>query len=198
MPSKGIMTQTKKLAYFRKHNQCQPSNKLREQASLGQLFYPTKKKKRTNDTSADEDISIPEADALTNYHGQDKEISPVPTNIAVNFTQRNNLASNIDKAIFHGSFRMKYQSNRIIQRGLREILDYYHPPRGGNSIIKLIPYSPIYSVYSIYCTAIVDVEELNFTNPSKQGVKCIKCHELANCSITWKTKITNNVKEKGV
>ena len=62
------------------------------------------------------------------------------------------------------------------------------------AITKLIPYSPIYSVYIIYFTAIIDVDKKNLTKPSKRGFKCIKCHELANCSITWKKNITNNLK----
>ena len=36
------------------------------------------------------------------------------------------------------------------------------------------------------------------TKTSKRGFKCIKGHKLANCFITWETKITNNVKEKGI
>ena len=107
-------------------------------------------------------------------------MSPVSTNIAVDFAQSNNLASNIYKAIYHGSFGVKDCGNRINQQGLRIKLEYYHSPQGGNSIIKLIPSSSIYSFYRIYCTAVVDAEEQNLTKPSKLGFKCIKCHELTN------------------
>ena len=43
-----------------------------EQASISQFFSPPTEKKNTNDTSADEDIYIPEADAITKNQVQDK------------------------------------------------------------------------------------------------------------------------------
>ena len=54
-------------------------------------------------------------------------MSPVLTNISIHFAQRNNLASNLDKAICRRSFGMKDHGNQIIQQGVKAKLEYYHP-----------------------------------------------------------------------
>ena len=47
--------------------------------------------------------------------------------IAVNFALKNNLSSNLDKAICHGYFGNKDHGNQIIKRDLKAKLEYYHP-----------------------------------------------------------------------
>ena len=32
----------------------------------------------------------------------------------------------------------------------------------------------------------------------KRCFKCIKCHEIKNCSTSWKSSISNNVVDKGI